>query len=182
MCLRLRGQCLLLCLQKCRLLLRHFSIHCNLRLLDAVLDLSEHHAFARPLVNSGRLSVPCTYDGSHLNSADALQDGPARTRPGSPCPDAPLGDEFLLPKLADKFTLLTIDAEAPDVIEEDGIAVTRLALSVKDDRTMALKERYLGDNDSGVYLIRPDQHVAARRGTYDDNQFRAAVRRAVGKE
>jgi 3-(3-hydroxy-phenyl)propionate hydroxylase len=27
---------------------------------DAVLDLSEHHAFARPLVNSGRLSLPCT--------------------------------------------------------------------------------------------------------------------------
>ncbi|NMD06740.1 MAG: FAD-dependent oxidoreductase, partial [Phyllobacteriaceae bacterium] len=30
---------------------------------NAVLDLSEHYAFARPLVNSGRLSVPCTYDG-----------------------------------------------------------------------------------------------------------------------
>ncbi|KZY30765.1 FAD-dependent oxidoreductase, partial [Roseovarius sp. HI0049] len=29
---------------------------------DAVLDLSEHHAFARPLVNSGRLSVPCAHD------------------------------------------------------------------------------------------------------------------------
>ncbi|CAN0542585.1 unnamed protein product, partial [Laminaria digitata] len=27
---------------------------------NAVLDLAEHHAFARPLVNSGRLSVPCT--------------------------------------------------------------------------------------------------------------------------
>ncbi|MEY8840881.1 FAD-dependent oxidoreductase, partial [Cribrihabitans sp. XS_ASV171] len=78
-------------------------------LRDAVLDLSEHYEFARPLVNSGRLSVPCTYDGSPLNSADAMG-GPERTRPGSPCPDAPLGDEFLLPKLAGKFTLLTIDA------------------------------------------------------------------------
>ncbi|MBO9452586.1 FAD-dependent oxidoreductase [Tropicibacter sp. R16_0] len=150
-------------------------------LRDAVLDLSEHHEFARPLVNSGRLSVPCTYDGSPLNSADAL-DGPARTRPGSPCPDAPLGDEFLLPKLADKFTLLTIDADAPDLIEEDGVEVTRLALSVKDDATLALKERYLGDNDSGVYLIRPDQHVAARRPSFDEPQIRAAIRRATGKE
>ena len=79
-------------------------------------------------------------------------------------------------------TLLTIDADAPDSFEEDGIEVTRLALSVKDDRTLALKERYLGDNASGVYLIRPDQHVAARRPSYDDNQFRAAIRRAVGKE
>lgn len=150
-------------------------------LRDAVLDLSEEHEFARPLVNSGRLSVPCTYDDSPLNSADAL-DGPDRTRPGSPCPDAPLGHEFLLPKLGDKFTLLTIDADAPDLIEEDGVEVTRLALSVKDDKTGALKARYLGDADSAVYLIRPDQHVAARRPTFDDNLFRAAIRRATGKE
>ena len=150
-------------------------------LRDAVLDLAEVHEFARPLVNSGRLSVPCTYDGSPLNSADAMG-GPARTRPGSPCPDAPLGDGFLLEKLGGKFILLTIDAEAPDLIEEDGIEVERLALSIKDDPTMALKARYLGDCESGVYLIRPDQHVAARRPGYDENLFRHAIRRATGKE
>ncbi len=148
---------------------------------DAVLDLSEQYKFARPLVNSGRLSVPCTYDGSSLNSADAL-DGPERTRPGSPCVDAPLGDEFLLSKLGDKFILLTIDADAPEIIEEGGITVERLALSVTDDRTMALKERYLGDATSAVYLIRPDQHVAARRPNFDENLIRAAIRRATGKE
>ncbi|WP_127114665.1 FAD-dependent oxidoreductase [Shimia sediminis] len=151
-------------------------------LRDAVLDLSEVHEFARPLVNSGRLSVPCTYDGSPLNSADALLDGPARTRPGSPCPDVPLGDEFLLPKLGDKFTLLTIDAEAPDSIEESGITVTRLALSTKTDPTQMLKERFLGEAESGVYLIRPDQHVAARRPSFDETLIRAAIRRAIGKE
>ncbi|OBY27860.1 FAD-dependent oxidoreductase [Leisingera sp. JC1] len=150
-------------------------------LRDAVLDLSEQYEFARPLVNSGRLSVPCTYDGSPLNSADAL-DGPERTRPGSPCPDVPLADGFLLDKLGDKFTLLTIDSDAPDVIEEAGVEVTRLALSIKDDKTLALKERYLGNAESGVYLIRPDQHVAARRPSFDDNQFRHAIRRAIGKE
>ncbi|MBR9841738.1 MAG: FAD-dependent oxidoreductase [Rhodobacteraceae bacterium] len=150
-------------------------------LRDAVLDLSEHYDFARPLVNSGRLSVPCTYDGSPLNSADAL-DGPERTRPGSPCPDVPLKDGYLLPKLADKFTLLTIDADAPDEIEEDGITVTRLALSTREDPSQLLKDRYLGDAPSGVYLIRPDQHVAARRPSYDEKLFRAAIRRATGKE
>jgi 3-(3-hydroxy-phenyl)propionate hydroxylase len=46
---------------------------------DAVLDLSEHYEFARPLVNSGRLSVPCVYDGSSLNSAD-IEGFPVRTR------------------------------------------------------------------------------------------------------
>ncbi len=151
-------------------------------LRDAVLDLSERYDFARPLVNSGRLSVPCIHDGSPLNSADALAGGPERSRPGAPCPDAPLGDEFLLPKLGGRFVLLTIDADAPDVIEEDGIEVTRLALSVRDDPTMALKERYLGEATSAVYLIRPDQIVAARRPSFDDNLIRAAIRRATGKE
>ncbi|TMV03768.1 FAD-dependent oxidoreductase [Ruegeria sediminis] len=150
-------------------------------LRDAVLDLSEHYEFARPLVNSGRLSVPCTYDGSPLNSADAL-DGPERTRPGSPCPDAPVKDGFLLPMLAGKFTLLTIDTDAPEMIEEDGIEVTRVALSVKDDPTQELKRRYLGNAESAVYLIRPDQHVAARRPNFDEPMIRQAIRRAAGKE
>jgi 3-(3-hydroxy-phenyl)propionate hydroxylase len=150
-------------------------------LRNAVLDLSEHYEFARPLVNSGRLSLPCTYDGSPLNTTDAL-DGPARSRPGSPCPDAPLGDGFLLPGLGGRFTLLTIDADAPDLIEEDGVEVIRLALSVKDDPTGALKARYLGDATSAVYLIRPDQHVAARWPGFDETKARAAIRRATGKE
>ena len=93
-----------------------------------------------------------------------------------------MDDGVLLDRLGDRFILLTIDADAPDTIEEDGIEVTRLALSVKDDPTLALKHRYLGDNDSGVYLIRPDQHVAARRPSFDENQFRHAIRRATGKE
>ncbi len=150
-------------------------------LRDAVLDLSEHYDFARPMVNSGRLSTPCTYDGSPLNSADGLN-GPSGTRPGSPCPDAPLGDGYLLPKLADRFTLLTIDADAPDTFEVDGLTVTRLSLSVKDDKTLALKRRYLGDATSAVYLIRPDQHIAARRDTFEENAFRHAMRRVTGKE
>lgn len=147
---------------------------------DAVLDLAEHYPMARPLVNSGRLSQPCTYDGSALNSPDAL-DGPARTRPGAPCPDAPVGDGYLLDRLADGFTLLTIDAEAPEALTEDGVTATRVSLSAKDDRTGALGARYLGDAPSAVYLIRPDQHVALRRPAYDERQFRAALRRAMGR-
>jgi 3-(3-hydroxy-phenyl)propionate hydroxylase len=152
-------------------------------LRDAVLDLAEHYPFARPLVNSGRLSVPCTYDGSPLVSADALTGGPPRTRPGSPCPDVPLGeDDYLLRHLGDRFVLLTIDCEAPDEIEEEGVTVTRLALTTQDDRTGFLKERYLGDAPSAVYLIRPDQHVAARRIEYNETLMRTALRRTLGKE
>ena len=147
-------------------------------LRDAVLDLSEHYAFARPLVNSGRLSVPCTYDGSPLNTPDALPGGPARSRPGSPCADAPLGDGYLLPQLGGRFTLLTIGAEAPESLEVDGVTVTRLAL----EATPEIAARYLGKAASAVYLIRPDQHVAARWPAYDEAAVKAALKRAIGKE
>lgn len=146
---------------------------------DAVLDLSEHHAFARPLVNSGRLSVPCTYDGSALNTADALPGGPARSRPGSVCPDVALAEGFLLDRLGGGFTLLTIGAEAPDSLTEAGIGVRRLALNEADG---PLRERYLGEAAAAVYLIRPDQHVAARWPAYDETALRAAIRRATGQE
>jgi 3-(3-hydroxy-phenyl)propionate hydroxylase len=144
---------------------------------DAVLDLSEHHAFARPLVNSGRLSLPCTYDGSPLNGPDALPEGPARSRVGSPCPDAPLGDGYLLGALGDGFTLLTFNADAPDEVTVDGITAQRLALSGPG----AIAERYLGAASSAVYLIRPDQHVAARWARFDADAVQAALRRAIGK-
>jgi 3-(3-hydroxy-phenyl)propionate hydroxylase len=149
---------------------------------DAVLNLSERYPFARPLVNSGRLSVPCTYDGSVLNGPDVLPDAPARGRPGSPCADAPIGDGYLLPKLGGRFTLLTIDAEAPDLLDEGGIGVTRLALSAASDPTGALVERYLGSAPSAVYLVRPDQHVAARWSGFDESAVRQAIRQAVGRE
>ncbi|MBC6407324.1 MAG: FAD-dependent oxidoreductase [Rhodobacteraceae bacterium] len=156
-------------------------------LRNAVLDLAEQHSFARPLVNSGRLSLPYVYDGSPLNSPDEL-DGPARTRPGAPCPDAPTKNGFLLPQLADRFTLLTIDTPAPARMQLCGIPITRLALSsrecreCRDDATDALRQRYLGDCPTAVYLIRPDQHIAARHARFDAQWLRAALCRAIGKE
>jgi 3-(3-hydroxy-phenyl)propionate hydroxylase len=149
---------------------------------NAVLDLAEHYPFARPLVNSGRLSVPCTYDGLSLNGPDALPGGPGRTRVGSACPDAPLGNDFLLRGLGGGFTLLTIGADAPESLHEDGIPLRRLALTEADDPTGAIRDRYLGTADRAVYLIRPDQHVAARWDHYDETAVRAALRRACGKD
>lgn len=149
---------------------------------NAVLDLAEHHAFARPIVNSGRLSLPCTYDGLSLNGADDLTGGPARTRPGSPCPDAPLGDGFLLDHLGNDFVLLAINADVPAEITEDGVPVRRVNLSTPEDATGALAERYLGAATSAVYLIRPDQHVAARWDGFDETAVRRALRTACGKD
>lgn len=148
---------------------------------DAVLDLSESFAFARPLVNSGRLSVPCTYDGSPLNGADA-DDMPARTRPGSPAADAPVAGGWLLDRLGAGFRLLTIDRDAPDRLDVDGVEIARVALSASDDPSGALAERYLGATSGAVYLMRPDQHVTARWLAFDEEAVRAALKRAVGRE
>ncbi|WP_417587999.1 FAD-dependent oxidoreductase [Pararhodobacter oceanensis] len=151
---------------------------------DAVLTLSKDHDFARPFVNSGRLSVPCTYDGSALNTADALPDGPARTRPGSPCPDAPLQDGFLLGRLGRAkdaaFQLLALDAEVPEAFSAHGIDCEVISLLVAGNEM--LRERYLGAAPSAVYLIRPDQHVAARFASFDAARVTEALGRAIGKE
>ncbi|MBS0124004.1 FAD-dependent oxidoreductase [Thetidibacter halocola] len=149
---------------------------------NAVLDLAERHAFARPLVNSGRLSVPCTYDGLSLTGEDALPGAPDRSRPGSPCPDAPLGHGFLLERLGGDFVLLTIDADAPETLEADGLTIRRVALKTADDPTGALAARYLGTATGAVYLIRPDQHVVARWARFDDAATRAALRRACARD
>ena len=149
---------------------------------NAVLDLAEQYAFARPLVNSGRLSVPCVYDGSPLNGADHPM-MPARTRPGSPACDAPLnsagGKAWLLAMLGNRFQLLGINTEIPEHLETDGIKIECLPLSAKPGDPLG--ERYLGEAKSAVYLIRPDQHVAARFETFDEDQVITALKTAIGK-
>ncbi|WP_192913855.1 FAD-dependent oxidoreductase [Roseibium sediminis] len=147
---------------------------------DAVLDLAEHHAFARPLVNSGRLSLPATYDCSRLNGADVTS-LPARTRPGSPAADCPLGEDWLLHKLGDDFVVLGINRDVPDSLSAHGISLKGLSLKGGDVNPF-VKDRYLGNEDGAVYLIRPDQHVAARWTTYDEADIVSALGRVIGKE
>ena len=55
---------------------------------DAVLALAKHHAFARQLVNSGRLSVPHVLTESPLNTPDR----PGETFAGAMVPGAPAAD------------------------------------------------------------------------------------------
>jgi len=58
---------------------------------DAVLLLSRDFAFARALVNSGRLSVPSFLLDSPLNTPDGPNDRfDGRMRPGAPADDAPI--------------------------------------------------------------------------------------------
>jgi len=144
---------------------------------NAVLELAETLPFARTMVNSGRLSLPCTYDGSALNGPDHAA-MPARARPGSPCPDARVAGGWLLGHLGRGFTLLTIGVPAPESLTAHGLTVPRLAL----DATPEIRDRYLGEARGAVYLIRPDQHVAARWDHYDARAVSDALARAIGKE
>jgi 3-(3-hydroxy-phenyl)propionate hydroxylase len=143
---------------------------------DSVLHLANRHAFARPLVNSGRLSVPCTYAGFALFGPDAL-DGPAGTRPGMTCPDAPLEDGFILDHLGAGFTVMALACAARDVTAH---GITARALVI-DAPGPALTARYLGDAPRGIYLIRPDQHIVARWADFDESAIAAAIATAIEK-
>jgi 3-(3-hydroxy-phenyl)propionate hydroxylase len=115
---------------------------------DAVLALAGKAAFARPLVNSGRLSRPCVYPLAGPDDP-AL---PVEARPGAVAPDAPLDKGWLIDRLGRELVLLSIGQPAP------GGAIKVVELPV----TPELRARYLGNAEKAHYLIRPDQIVAAR--------------------
>jgi len=144
---------------------------------NAVLELAGRHAFARPLVNSGRLSVPCVYEGFPLFGEDALG-GPAVSRPGAACPDSPMGDGYLLDHLGGDFCILAIGGAAPEAVETDGITARVLNVSKP---SAELAERFLGAASEAVYLIRPDQHVVARWAGFDAAAVARAITVAIGK-
>ena len=128
---------------------------------DAVLHLASRADFARPMVNSGRLSRPCTYP---LTGPDA--DLPAQARPGAVAPDAPLAEGWLLEALGPDFVVLALGQPAPQV------AGAKLLQPALNDH---LNRRYLGDAERAIYLIRPDQVVAARWITADAGTITAAL-------
>ena len=153
---------------------------------DAVLELAAKVPFARGLLNSGRLSVATTYDGSPLNATDgfAAGDTPAM-RPGAAAADGPRSDGgWLLSRLAGHFTLLTV---APDFAAAEQ-AVVRVPKSIDgvplETLTVAggqLAERYGACDAPVAYLLRPDQHVAARWRGPDPSAVAAAVEKAIAR-
>ena len=153
---------------------------------DAVLELARRHAFARPFVNSGRLSAPVPYLSSPLSSAsDDFATGPA---PGAVAVDAPVrattGEPWLLSHLGGEFALLLIGAASLRRGDFAGLVERRAKILTVGEAPAALidaeglvAERY-GAQDGAVYLVRPDQHVAARwirpaAGTVIDSLMRA---------
>ncbi|WP_298720706.1 FAD-dependent oxidoreductase [uncultured Ferrovibrio sp.] len=146
-------------------------------LRDAVLGLADEHAFARRLVNSGRLSMPATYRNSVLSTPDteAFEKGP---QPGAPAIDAPIdqGKDWLLRRCqSGAFTLISFNGEIelPSTLQDKVKLVT-----VRDEGLAA--DRYSAAPGT-AYLLRPDQHVAARWRRPSSAEISRAYERAIGR-
>lgn len=153
---------------------------CSLRLRNAVLELARTQPFARPLVNSGRLSTPTPYGGSSLNTVD--HDVFSGTMaPGTNCADAPVVRDgqptWLLNQLGSGFTLLSFGPAAPVAVGHVRTSVLEVGKDIHDVHYV-MAQRY--DARPGtVYLIRPDQHVAARWRQFDASEVITALRKAL---
>ena len=151
------------------------------RFRNAVLDLSGNHAFAQPLVNSGRLSTPTPYVESPLNTPDR-DEWKGRMKPGTCIADAPIsinGEEcWLIEQFGDSFVLLVFGLEAEAV--DAGPFTPKILIAGEDftDREALALDRY-DASEGAVYLIRPDQHVAARWRSFEPGAIREAINRAT---
>ena len=155
----------------------------SLRLRNAVLELARTEPFARPLVNSGRLSTPTPYARSSLNTPDGDVFA-GHMVPGTFCADAPVLRDgqpaWLLNQLGGGFVLLSFGPVPADASVRVGNVVARVLEVGRDvvDVDGVLTQRYDGQPGT-VYLIRPDQYVAARWRSFDAVAATAALRRAL---
>ena len=158
---------------------------------DAVLSLAKEYPFARRLVNSGRLSLPSTYQTSSLNTADSeIFDG--AMCPGAPASDAPIrlasGElDWFVQLLGDKFSVMVF-ADDYQTIENLPDATVWQVLASKGD-IQAKHERVIIDCEGllakrydarpgTTYLFRPDQHVAARWRDFNKTTIQSALHKA----
>ena len=170
---------------------------------DAVLDLAGEHAFARTLVNSGRLSVPAVLHGSPLNTPDADAGSDAfavRMLPGATAADAPVRQAdgsagWLLRQFGDGFTALLAAGDDPGdgparwlAQAAAGIAPLKVLRIVPPGGAAGegalvdvdgLVARRYGLRPGSVVLLRPDRHVCARWRHPTAGAVQAALRRAL---
>jgi 3-(3-hydroxy-phenyl)propionate hydroxylase len=170
-------------------------------LRDAVLSLAEELPMGRALVNSGRLSVPALLTESPLNTPDGSA-FEGWMLPGAPLDDAPVraGGEpgWLLPHTGQGFVLMLFGAPDPahqgaiDALANGPVPVRALVVMPAGEPGPAgltwledaegLVARRFDARPGTAYLVRPDQHVAARWRRFDAAAVRAALARATGQE
>jgi 3-(3-hydroxy-phenyl)propionate hydroxylase len=163
---------------------------------DAALRLAKDCAFARRIVNSGRLSTASVLHGSPLNTPDRDAFDCALV-PGAVAADAPvffaghdgwflqrMGSSFAgvlfgesldaltaLKDLRPRIKLVLIVPAGSDIKPRDGIEIL-------EDVKGLLAQRF--DAHPGTfYLLRPDQHIAMRARSLEPQAVREALSRAI---
>jgi 3-(3-hydroxy-phenyl)propionate hydroxylase len=151
-------------------------------LRDAVLSLADEVPAGRALVNSGRLSVPTWLHDSPLNTPD-VDAWAGWMMPGAPMDDAPVDGhtsrwllEVISATQAPSFVLLHF-GNPPDHTRRSIDDLGLVLVTLPDD---GLPARRYDARPGTCYLIRPDQHVAARWRHFDAAAARAALARATG--
>jgi 3-(3-hydroxy-phenyl)propionate hydroxylase len=173
---------------------------------DATLELAEKNAFARKLVNSGRLSMPATYSLSRLNTPDTGSYRCALT-PGMPAADAPAilngKKTWLIDLLHSGFTglffcgrhgLLEEEVKILHALLIQPIPIAAIIVAPRSPMTKfqapsrtqliedpegLIAQRYDGKPGT-YYLFRSDQHICARWRTLDSHEILHALARATG--
>ena len=143
------------------------------------LRLAHDQPFARKVLNSGRLSLPCSLEGFALQTP-----GAAPVAPGRAAVDAPLsgpgGDSWLISKVQGRFTLVGFG----DVALPELPGITRIGVNQRADypcftATHGHAMRRYGSEIA--YLFRPDGHVCAVFRKPDAAAVAAAKARAMGQ-
>ena len=178
---------------------------------DATLKLARTCPFARRLVNSGRLSVPAVLRDSSLNTPDEAGDVfDTHVVPGAPSPDAPIkaqgrdawfldrisGNAFAGLYFCGKNETVRAAARRLAAFRYPGVAVDLLlvlepGVSLSDadlpagiaaiEDAEGVLARRLDAKVGSFYLLRPDQHLCARRRAWNEAAAIAALERAIGK-
>ena len=121
---------------------------------DAALSLALRHPFAGAFANP-RQMTPYTYADSPITIRDR-DDFAGGSTPGAVAKNVRLGDGFLSDKFGTDFTALVFgDIGDTKPIELEGVTLVVLP------ENGAAADIY-GAGNGTVYLIRPDQHIAAR--------------------
>jgi len=143
---------------------------------NEVLKLAHDLPFARKLINSGRLSVPCSLEGRALQTT-----GDCVVGAGHALVDAPLQNrEWLVERLQGDFVLAGFgDVNVPEVsgLSRLGIGHSSEEYPCVEPANEYAVSRY---GDGSIYLFRPDGHIAASFTSSDVNLISAAFDRARG--
>lgn len=172
---------------------------------DATLSLAKEFSFARPLVNSGRLSVPPILRGCELINPDT-DSFDSVIEPGSPCTDGPVlkdgEQQYLLSLVGNRFQCLLFAKSTAALSEHllsqlgqlsqreqpiETILILNEAPTIKlpqgvsavVDHINVINQR-LDGSEMCTYLLRPDQIVAGRCRQFDTNQLIAMQQHALG--